>query len=64
MMARPHFRVIKGAPTAFFGLLAIGIGIAIGISWFAMDWRYRAQIEKKDATIEFLEQQAARESLI
>ena len=49
---RKNWRVMKGAPVAFFGLLAIGIGLAIIVSWLAMEWRYRAQLENKDAGIE------------
>ena len=43
---------MKGAPVAFFGLLAIGIGLAIVTVWLGMEWRYRAQIEILHARVE------------
>lgn len=53
---------MKGAPGAFFGLLVVGIGLVTFIVWLGMEWRYRAQIENKDATIELLTARAAREN--
>ena len=49
---------VKPVRGPFFALLALGclvVAVPVGLAiWWAMDWRYSGQLDKKDATIETL----------
>ena len=55
-----EWRVIKDVPLSFVGAVIIATVLVGFTIWWAMEWRYRAQLENKEAEIAILEARVAQ----